>query len=315
VKIHRWHPPPVMLPPGEEAFFRPHVPDRLRLVENEPIFAIGSCFARNVEAFLRPRFRVPSHVPTADVPADIAALHADLTANLTLWHRYNVFSVFHSLQWALEPGAPSASHRWLDVGGGLVLDPYAGCLPPLPADGARRAGAWIDRTMATVRDCRVVVVTLGLSEVWEDSETGLVMNRAPVTEMWRAYPNRFRFRVSGCAETLAQLEALHALLSRHCAEQFRIVVTVSPIPLLATFRDLDIVVANAASKAILRAAVDAWAAERPDVHYFPSYELVLNSDQSGAWMEDRRHCTPQMIRQVMTYFLNEFTETVRSARV
>lgn len=308
MKYRRWRPPPIMRENPEQGFFRPEFDERLPMRTGEKVFTIGSCFARNVEGFLAPRFQVPSRVNKSDVPADIAAMHESLTADLTIWHRYNVFSIRNSLAWALEPEHPGARHRLLQVAPGRGVDPYAGCHTVLKTADAERVGRWIDATISTVRDCRVVIITLGLSEVWYDRETGQVLNFAPLREMWSAFPGRFQFLVATCGETLRELNAITTILSRHCADDFQIVVTVSPIPLLATFRETDIVVANAASKAILRAAVDQWSNEHANVHYFPSYEMILNSSSKGMWLDDFRHCTIDSIKRVMEIFLTEFVK-------
>jgi hypothetical protein len=312
MNYRRWRPPPIVLTAGED-FFEPDVEAEIRLIAGERIFTIGSCFARNVEGFLAPHFRIPSRVTRSEVPADIAAIDPSLTANDVLWHRYNVFSIRNSLEWGLCPNHPAADGRLIDLGDGRSVDPYAGCRAVLAAADAERVGAWIDATMAEVSSCRVVIITLGLSEVWEDMDTGLVMNSAPLTELWEAFPGRFRFRVATCEETVLELEHLHALLSEHCPAGLQIVVTVSPIPLTATFRELDIVVANAASKSILRAAVDHWTREHDDVHYFPSYEIILNSSAAATWMEDYRHCKPETIGRAMDVFLTRFVTVERSS--
>lgn len=308
MKFRRWRPPPIMREKPDDDFFRPRIDDRLAMRDGEQVFTIGSCFARNVESFLKPRFRVPSRVEKADVPADVAALHPGLIADLTVWHRYNAYSIRNSLAWALEPDRRGAAARLIEVEPGRSADLHAGCHAVLATAAAERVGEWIDATVATVRDCRIVIITLGLSEMWYDSDTGMVLNCAPPQAAWTAFPDRFRFKVATCAETLGELEAIHALLARHCPADWQVVVTVSPIPLLATFREVDIVVANAASKAILRAAVDQWAAAHDNVHYFPSYEMILNSSAKGTWLEDFRHCSIDVIARVMNVFLNEFVQ-------
>lgn len=306
MRPRRWRPPPIMRENPEEGFFRPEIDQRLPMRSGEKVFTIGSCFARNVERFLMPRFQVTSRVNKSDVPADIAAMHDSLTADLTIWHRYNVFSIRNSFAWALAPERRDQQHRLLEVEPGRSVDPYTGCRAVLKTADAERVCRWIDATISTVRDCRVVIMTLGLSEVWYDRLTGQVLNCAPPQEMWSAFPGRFNFRVASCGETLQELEAIHGILSQHCVSGFQIVVTVSPIPLLATFRETDIVVANTASKSILRAAVDQWSNEHDNVHYFPSYEMILNSSSKGIWMDDFRHCTIDSIERVMQVFLTEF---------
>lgn len=306
MKYTRWRPPPIMGAGVGDDFFQPDVDRRLRLARDEHVFTIGSCFARNVEAYLVPHVRVPSRVTAAQVPPDIAALHAGLTKDMVVWHRYNAFSIRNSIEWALTPAHPMAQQRLMHVDHERSLDPYAGCRLVLTTAQAERVRSWVDATIASVRACRVIIITLGLSEVWEDRDTGLVMNGAPLTEMWQRFPDRFRFRVAGCAETVRELDAIHAVLARHCADEFEVVVTVSPIPLAATFRPMDVVVANTASKSILRAAVDEWAGEHDNVHYFPSYEMILNSGATGTWCDDHRHCSVDVIRRVMAVFLTQF---------
>jgi len=264
-----------------------------------------------VESFLTPHFTVSSRVRESDVPPDVAAMHPDLAANRLTWHRYNVFSIRNSLQWALVPEHPATRHRLLRLEGDRSLDPNAGCGTILKTADAERVRRWIDTTVSAVRDCRVVIITLGLSEVWQDRETGLVMNLPPAAEMWAAFPGRFHFRVTTCAETLHELNEIYTILSGHCADDFLIVVTVSPIPLSATFRDTDVVVANTASKSILRAAADQWTSEHENVHYFPSYEMIVNSHPKGTWTGDFRHCRMDVTKRVMDVFLTEFVTVDR----
>jgi hypothetical protein len=306
MKYRRWNPPPIMRENPEQSFFRPEIHECLPVRRNEKVFAIGSCFARNVEAFLTPYFQVPSYVPVSMVPPDIAAVHSALTANLKIWHRYNIFSIRNSLTWALTQNHPTTKWRPLRLSDENSVDPYAGFSTILKHHDTVMVRNWVDATIAEVRTCRLVILTLGLSEVWLDCESGLVMNCAPLLEMWQAFPNRFSFHVASCRETLEELNHVYEILSRYCPADFQIVVTVSPVPLLATFRKMDVVVANSASKAILRAAVDQWADEHENVHYFPSYEMVLNSNPKGTWLEDFRHCTSDTIAQVVQTFLTQF---------
>ena len=52
--------------------------------------------------------------------------------------------------------------------------------------------------------------------------------------------------------------------------------------------------------------MDQWSNEYDNVHYFPSYEMILNSSSKGMWLDDFRHCTIDSIKRVMEYFLTEF---------
>ncbi len=304
----RWRPTPNIANRTGAAFFTPEFERRIPIRSDDGVFTIGSCFARNVEAFLRGHFNVPSHVRFDDVPEDIRAINDNSIRNRVLWHRYNVFSIRHSIGWSLEPEMYCGFSRLMAVGNDGYLDPYAGCRDILPQADAERMVQWIDGVFKSLRQCRIVIITLGLSEVWEDLETGLVLNCSPLSEMWKAYPGRFRNRLAGILETIEELEKIYRILERHCPRDFNIIVTVSPIPLSATFRDIDIAVANAASKSILRAAAEEWTSRHENVHYFPSYEIILSSEAGATWTEDFRHPTVNSIEHVMKVFLNDFID-------
>ncbi|MCX5812309.1 MAG: GSCFA domain-containing protein, partial [Proteobacteria bacterium] len=56
----------------------------------------------------------------------------------------------------------------------------------------------------------------------------------------------------------------------------KLIVTVSPVHLWATFRkDLDVISASWNSKATLRAAVDEFASRHENIFYFPAFEMAV----------------------------------------
>ncbi|ADB39708.1 GSCFA domain-containing protein [Spirosoma linguale] len=306
MKFKKWRPLPNGMNYDGGIFFTPEFDHRIIIDSDDGIFTIGSCFARNIEACLNPSFKVPSYILSDNIPEDIRIIENNPTRNRVLWHRYNVFSILHSIEWSLCP--PTGFSRLMKVDNTGFVDPYAGCRDILQQKDAERLVNWADDTFKQIRECRVIIITLGLSEVWEDRETGLVMNCSPLMEMWRTYPERFTKRVVSCFETVEQLENIYALLKRYCPDDFKVIVTVSPIPLANSFRDVDVAVANTASKSILRAAAEEWTSRHQNVHYFPSYEIILNSRQEAVWTEDFRHPNVESIRHVMKVFFNHFIE-------
>jgi GSCFA family len=135
----------------------------------------------------------------------------------------------------------------------------------------------------------VFIITLGLAEVWYDEPTAEVFWRA--VPMGKFDPARHKFRVTTVEENRANLLAIYRLIKTH-RPAAAMIVTVSPIPLTATFRPVSCVTANAVSKGILRVAVDEFARGLPagerGAYYFPSYEIVTSLFQN-AFMEDRKH--------------------------
>ncbi len=97
------------------------------------------------------------------------------------------------------------------------------------------------------------------------------------------------------------------MVRRHHRDgDFQFVVTVSPVPLQATFTDQDVIVANAESKAVLRAAAGAFARRHDNVSYFPSYEMVTHSHPDFALRPDRAHVEWAMVDRIMSSFIDAY---------
>lgn len=156
-------------------------------------------------------------------------------------------------------------------------------------------------TLEIFKSTDLFIITVGLSEVWHDKQSGEVF--------WRAIPidkfdsTRHGFKVSSHAENRANINRIVEIIRKHRPEA-HILFTLSPIPLVATFRPLGCLSANSVSKAILRAAIDEVLRDHegdPNIHYFPSYEIVteLFLDRFDP---DRRHVKKEIIDFVMSTF-------------
>jgi len=235
--------------------------------------------------------------------ASLETINKDVTG-LGFTNKYNTFSIYNELRWALDPNALFPRESIVDVGQGLVVDPHIN--PTLPLAGAEetlRRRELIQMVNRRAAQCRVIFVTLGLVEVWRDIETDTFLNSTPFFNLLNLYPNRYEVHVTDFAQNLANLERIHELLSRFGHPDVQIVVTVSPVPLMATFSEEDIVLANAYSKSLLRAVAQHWSAAHDNVHYFPSYEIVQNSERSQTWEDDLRHVKPQVVKHIMDVFV------------
>ena len=153
----------------------------------------------------------------------------------------------------------------------------------------------------------VLVLTLGLSEIWYDKKTGEPLWRA----LTRRYydPERHAFRVETMADTKRYLEKIEDIRRRHLPNM-KVIYTVSPIRLTSTFRPVSALSANSASKAILRGALDEFLREHKDqlgkeLFYFPSYEIV-NDYFRDPFEEDNRHVTGFVAGHVLRTFAQNY---------
>jgi hypothetical protein len=285
-----------------EPLFSPAISPGFRMQREDKIFAIGSCFARGVElALIGQKMDVLSRTAEFD---SFPSLNGELPLGFT--NKYNTFSIYNELYWALDPGAEFPRDSLVDLGNGIFYDPHTN--PSLQLTGLEQTIHRRDiMQMVTGRisQCRVVIITLGLVEVWRDNTANVFINRL-IPGMLSSYPDRYELHLTSFIENLLNLERIHGLLSQFGHQEVQIVVTVSPVPLQATFSGEDVVIANTHSKSLLRAVAQEWATSHENVHYFPSYEIVQNSDRNLTWEEDMRHVKGEVVRHIMSLFLHNY---------
>ena len=283
------------------------VQPEFRIARGDKLFAIGSCFARGIETALKSRgFQVESAATDFNQFNTVAG--QKVTA-LGFTNKYTTYSILNELSWALDPDAKFPEQSLVDLDARRTIDPHINpTLQVVDRAGTLERRRVMQAVNARLKDCRVLFMTLGLVEVWYDKLAKVHLNTTPNREMRGLDPKRYQFMVSNYPQNLENLEKLYALLQRFGHPQLQIVVTTSPVPLNATFTGQDIVVANTYSKSTLRAVAQDFAAAHPNVQYFPSYEIVMNSQRELAWEDDLRHVQGAMTQHVMDQFMRGFVD-------
>jgi len=157
----------------------------------------------------------------------------------------------------------------------------------------------IDACRSALETCECLIITLGLNECWEFVPDGTVASRNPKS---REHVALFRHRVLSVEENLAYLQSFLDILRRY-NPAIRIILSVSPVPFLATgLADTKhVVAANAHSKAVLRVVAETFVNDNEDVHYFPSYEMVMHCIEDP-WEADQRHIKRDAVARIMGMF-------------
>jgi len=284
-----------------QTWFAPKVNPKFKLRRDDKFYAIGSCFARGLENSLAGyNLAVESAAP------EFARLHP---AGLGFTNKYNTYSILNELRWALDTEAVFPVDSIVQVTKTTWYDPHT--TPMLDLVGLKETlerRALLQEVTERIKRCRVVVITLGLAEVWRDVQADVYLNCTPIPSLFETEPDRYEFHLTGFAENWANLEAIYSLLSQHGHPDVRIIVTVSPIPLMDTFSTKDVVVANTWAKSLLRAVAEEWALAHSNVDYFPSYEIVHNSDRAAMWERDLRHVKGVGALHIIELFLRHYLE-------
>jgi hypothetical protein len=266
---------------------------------NNTVFTIGSCFARNIERILLPR---GVNLPTTDfiVPDEELAFRENGVLN-----EYNPGTMHQRIMYAL--GGKDYPTETIVPKGELFIDLLLHGSNPVTYDRALDRRREIAAVYGRLRSSDLVIVTLGLIECWYDNETQFYLNVLP--PLTAAAKNRRRFElrrldVSECIRLLE--EAFGALI----AAGPKILLTVSPVPLMGTFTPRDSVVANEYSKSVLRVAAEHLAAH-PAIDYFPSFEIVRSGGlKSYVW--DHIHVRPEIVERVTGYMLDSYAPVTAS---
>lgn len=262
----------------------------------DKIFTIGSCFAREIEIYLS---ELGFAVPTLGI--SLPAEERGSPKPNSILNKYSVHSMENELRWAFKDPLPESERFFLQWGDGLWHD--AQMVPNLKPASLERVierRALVTGLMRRIPECRVVVITLGLAEAWYDTANDLYLNGMPPQYALSAEPERFQLHVLDFEEIVQSLERIHQLLERHGHPDFKMLITVSPVPFKATFTGKDALIANTYSKAVQRAAAEAFARKHANVDYFPSFEIVTLSDRNIAYELDNIHVTRKTVAFIMS---------------
>jgi hypothetical protein len=255
-----------------------HTPREPFLESTSTVITVGSCFARELRTYL--------------LHAGFASDRLRVPAGLN-----NTYAMLDYMSWVVTGSETARGFRYDTTSEGEIAEWRPEQERADMLDCLRGAGAF--------------VFTLGLAEIWEDPETGGVFWRGLPQDLYQA--DRHVFRLSTVAENERNLLQMVELI-RQVNTTAPIVLTLSPVPLAATFRDISCVTADCVSKSTLRVAIDSVLARNLEgVYYWPSFEVVRWLGPHLPWPaygfdHDRnsRHPTAYLVALIMDAFIESF---------
>ena len=278
---------------------------RFLIQKDDRVVSAGSCFASNIIPYLeksglkylRTETRHPAFLdvqPEALGYANFSAAYGNIyTARQLLQLLKRCLNTFSPVEdrWtvgdeivdSLRPGLRyrARSHREFDI---------------LTAQHLRK-------TYEAFENADVFIFTLGLTEAWVSRIDGTVFPACPGTVAGCFDPERHEFKNFNTAEVTADLSEFVDLV-RDINPDVRIVVTVSPVPLVATATGRHVLNSSIYSKAVLRVAAEQITQCYPNVIYFPAYEIIAGPQAPWEFYEnDRRSVSQAGIETVMKALL------------
>lgn len=284
---------------------------KFQLTSQSKIASAGSCFARRIAEDLR-AFGF-SYVVEEPGPSF-------LDEQTRLAYHYGLYSarygdVLTALQFeqlllrALGRFTPQEEY-WTNRKGAF-LDPFRPLIQPggfaTVDELVEDRRAHLEAVVRAVQTCDVFIFTLGLTEAWVDRRDGAVYPVPPGRGRGVFDPERVGFQNFTSAQTAQAIENAFALL-REINSKLRLILTVSPVPLAATYAGPHVLRATIYSKSALRAAAETAYGGHDDIDYFASYEIATaNGFRAPFFDETGRSVTEAGVATVMrSFFLNYF---------
>lgn len=280
------------------------------LSNSSKIFTAGSCFAQHVGRYLK---QAGVNVLDAEPAPRFLSKKKRAKYGYELYSaRYgNIYTVrqFRELLEEVEAGSSETAVIWEDE------NRYVDALrPSVEPEGFTSKEELlchrrdhINAVKKALQQADVVVFTLGLTEAWVDTETGRTLPTAPGTIAGHYDPAKTHFKNYTFSEIVSDLMAVYDLASTVAQNsELKFILTVSPVPLAATWTEKHVRVSTTQSKAILRAAAGEIADQNEWADYFPSFEIVNNPWSTCSPFEPNlRDVQSDVVARIMNYFLHQ----------
>ena len=269
------------------------------------VVTFGSCFAQ--------------HIGNALIERDFAWTSTELpppglSKENCKKFNYNVFScrtgniytaslLKQWVEWALD-AVPVPTEYWEQDS--RFYDPFRPAIEPNGFASVEEMQSSREKTIKcfnkAITEADYFVFTLGLTESWFNKQHGYEYPMCPGTVAGVFDENEHVFNNQQFTFIFKRLASAIEMM-REVNKTLKIILTVSPVPLTATNSGKHVLLATMESKSILRAVAGQIIANRPNVDYFPSYELINSPPFRGAFFEpNQRSVNPYGVNFVMDSF-------------
>lgn len=276
------------------------------------IVTAGSCFAQHFsKALVARRYRWLDFEPG---PVGLtSAQRRDYHYGTFSFRTGNIYTpkmLRQWLTWALTD-TPVPEAVWEKDG--RFFDPFRPGVEPGGFVSAAELHASRRETLAAiaaaVKGAHVFVFTMGLTEAWQDKDTGVEYAVCPGTVAGAFDAARHGFVNHRFG---ALMDDMTAALDLMFAKNRRVLIllTVSPVPLTATASGQHVLTATSQSKSVLRAVAGELAQGQRRVDYFPSYEIITHPAYRGRFFAPNlRSVLPEGVDHVMAQFFRDQAAT------
>jgi hypothetical protein len=295
--------------PGE---LDPMVEAPFRFDASARVVTAGSCFAQHIGRFLKAKgccylVTEPAHPIVGPKAREVLnyGLYSARYGNI-----YTSRQLLQLFERAYGRFAPQ-DDIWRESDA-VLLDPFRPNIQPQGFNSLREYEIDRARHFQAVREAfenlDVFVFTLGLTECWRARADGAIYPVCPGVVGGEFSPQRHEFVNLTVDDVVSDMSAFIGGL-RGVNPAARVILTVSPVPLVATAEARHVLASTIYSKSVLRVACERLVQSFEGVAYFPSYEIIAGGFASKNYFaEDKRSVTPEGVAHVMSVFERHFIE-------
>lgn len=295
----------------EHHLLDPVVAPKFKIDREERVATAGSCFAQHISRRLSQiGFNYFVTEPGDGLGDDERRSRSYGTFSARYGNLYTTTQLLQLFQEAFGQREPI--DLVLQKPDGRYIDIYRQQIDPdgfaTPAEVATERARHLEAVRKMFLECDVFVFTLGLTEGWRSRKDGSVVPIVPGVVGGSFDSAEYEFRNFTVDEVRNDLETFLSAL-RAVNPGVKVLLTVSPVPLIATYENRHVLVSTTYSKAVLRVVAEQVMQGRDWVDYFPSYEIITGSYAGGLYYEaDHREVNHLGVAHAMRCFLNNYVD-------
>jgi tetratricopeptide (TPR) repeat protein len=240
-------------------------------------FTMGSCFAANISRAL--------------TNSGFFCEHLGITEHINTTYANRFFA-----EWLKQDSVISVSNLGLNK---KFQDLTQGNFTP-------------ESTVKAIAQADCFILTLGVAPAFFDRDTGEFVMPKSTQITANSLSDKFYFRTTSVSENVENIKILIDKI-RDISPSIKIILTVSPVPLMASFEYDSCVVADCISKSIMRVTAHEIIANSgiKNIHYWPSFEIFrwVGSHSGGFYGGDDGysiHVTEAKVDATINAFIDVF---------
>ena len=275
------------------------------------IATAGSCFAQHISRHLKKNGYNVLDVEPAP-PGLPEHFHQKFGFSMYSARYGNIYTVRQLLQLVQEVAGDWTPQNYIWEKNGKFFDALRPAIEPEGLDSPEQViehrQLHISRVKLLFERLDLFIFTLGLTEMWVHKESGTVYPTAPGTLVGEFDENIYEFKNAHFADIISDFNLFQRLMVRkvRSGRPFKVLLTVSPVPLTASASGRHVLQSTVYSKSTLRSVAGQLLTNHSHIDYFPSYEIVTNPRMhSTAFNENLRSVRSEAIDVVMRHFFSE----------